>query len=158
MWYCVCSFHWIRCLVKCHSKTPISSFPSWLINIWSWPFQWIGATLSWKSRLHNYASKQTDYWSPEWRREALAKISGSSDLDEYRRSKRTLRRRLKRSNYFENVAVLEGTKTCEIFKTPLMYQRRITTSDIDIVNNLKRLLKIFFRLKGKMIFEHCKQV
>lgn len=79
MWYCDCSFHGIRCLIKCHSKTPISSFPSWLINICSWPFQWIGATLSWKSRLRNYVSKQIDYWSADWRRESLANCSDCSD-------------------------------------------------------------------------------
>lgn len=93
MWYCDCSFHGIRCLVKCHSKSPISSFPSWLINSCPWPFQRIGTTLSWKSRLRNYVSKQIDYWSLDWRREALANCSDSGHPGEGQRNMSKLMRK-----------------------------------------------------------------
>lgn len=58
-------------------KSPISLFPSWLINSCSWPFQWMRATLSWKSSLQNYTSKQIVYWPQDGRRVAFGSDSAS---------------------------------------------------------------------------------
>lgn len=43
--------------VKCHSESPISSFPSRLISSCLWPFRWMRATLSGWQGQQNYTSK-----------------------------------------------------------------------------------------------------